>query len=218
MKQTKVHKFGSNNSGFTLVVVLLLSLAIMLLGGTAMYLAAINFKTTAADIKYNHAEKAANTGLLNAFDEINRQGTGGANRSISGTMRNTAYATDILYAGRNLWFLSSEGSLHNSRVIKTALFQSYSGVGLYTVRGNVNALLNHGARLSGCDSSDDPDCFVPAFIASGTIRTGSNERKSCTAAGAADGTTAGLFGAPAILNMRQGDLSVIFFKVDCFNK
>lgn len=218
MHQTKACEVELNNRGFTLVVVLLLSLAITLLGGTAMFIAMVNFKTTAAEKKYNHAEKAANAGLLNAFDEINRQGTGGANRSISGAMRNAFYSTDVLYGGKNLWFLSSEGSMHDSRVVKTALFQGYYGVGLYTVRGKVNAVLNSGSRLSGCDASDDPDCFVPAFIASGTINTGPNERKSCTVAGAADGTTTGLFGAPAILNMSQGDLSRIFFKVDCFNK
>ena len=218
MLEIKNHAFGLRNSGFTLVVVLILSLAITLLGGTAMYIATANFKTTAAEVKYNHAEKAANAGLLSAFDEINRVGTGGVNRSISGTMRHATYSTDIIYGGKNLWFLSSEGSMANSRVVKTALFQGYYGVGLYTVRGNVNAVVGRDSRISGCDASPDPDCFIPALIASGTINTGPNERKSCTAGGAADGTTAGLFGAPAILNMSQGDLSRIFFKVDCFNK
>jgi hypothetical protein len=218
MLHTKDLGLGLSNKGFTLVVVLLLSLAITLLGGTAMYIAAVNFRTTAAEVKYNHAEKAANAGLLSAFDEINRMGTGGANRSISGTVRNAAYSTDIIYGGKNLWFLSSEGSMANSKVVKTALFQGYYGVGLYMVRGSVNAVVGSGSRLSGCDASPDPDCFIPALIASGTINTGTNERKSCTADGAADGTTAGLFGAPAILNMSQGDLSRIFFKVDCFNK
>jgi hypothetical protein len=218
MSKIKDLELGLSSRGFTLVVVLLLSLAITLLGGTAMYIAAVNFKTTAAEVKYNHAEKAANAGLLSAFDEINRVGTGGANRSISGTMRHATYSTDIIYGGKNLWFLSSEGSMANSRVVKTALFQGYYGVGLYTVRGNVNAVVGWGSRLSGCDASPDPDCFIPALIASGTINTGPNERKSCTAGGAKDGTTAGLFGAPAILNMSQGDLSRIFFKVDCFNK
>lgn len=207
-----------NSSGFTLVVVLILSLAIMLLGATAMYLAAVNFKTTAADMKYNHAEKASNLGLLNIFDEINRTGTGGRSRSISGKLTNASYVAGVDYGGTNLWFLSSEGSLDKARVVKTAMFQGYHGAGLYTVRGTVNASLGFGSRLSGCDASVETDCFIPAFIASGTISTGPDERKSCTAGGAADGRSAGLFGAPAILNMDQGDLSRIFFKVDCFNK
>jgi hypothetical protein len=218
MERIKAHHLKRNNRGFTLVVVMILSLAIMLLGGTAMFIASVNFKTSAADKKYNHAAKAANAGLLNAFDEINRMGTGGANRSISGTMQDTSYSASVLYGGKSLWFLSSKGLMHDSQVIKTALFQGYSGVGLYTVRGRVHAVLNSGSRISACDASADPDCFVPAFVASGTIKTGPNERKSCAAAGAVDGTTAGLFGAPAILNMSQEDLSGNFFKVDCFNK
>lgn len=218
MTVTGTRAIKLNNSGFTLVVVLILSLAITLLGGTAMYLAAVNFKTTAADMKYNYAEKASNAGLLNVFDEINRTGTGGRSRSISGKLTNVAYTAKVDYGGTNLWFLSSEGALDKARVVKTAMFQGYHGAGLYTVRGTVDASLGFGSRLSGCGTSVEPDCFIPAFIASGTIRTGPNERKSCMAGDAADGTSAGLFGAPAILNMDQGDLSRIFFKVDCFNK
>jgi len=214
----KARALKMNNGGFTLVVVLILSLVITLLGGTAMYLAATNFKTTAADLKYNLAEKTSNAGLLNAFDEINKAGTGGSDRTITGAMGNADYSTNIMFGGKNLWFLSSAGAIGNARVVKTALFQGYYGVGLYTVRGNVNATLSAGSRLSGCDASSDPDCFVPAFIASGTINTGRGERKACPAAGATDGTTAGLYGAPAVLNMGQGDLSRIFFKVGCFNK
>ncbi|MHB8137507.1 MAG: hypothetical protein ACYDGO_03855 [Smithellaceae bacterium] len=214
----KASELKLNNKGFTLVVVLILSLVITLLGGTAMYLAATNFKTTAADLKYNLAEKTSNAGLLNAFDEINKAGTGGSDRTIAGAMGNADYSTNIMFGGKNLWFLSSAGSIGNSRVVKTALFQGYYGAGLYTVRGNVKATLGDSSRLSGCDASPDPDCFVPAFIASGTINTGRGERKACTAAGAADGTTAGLYGAPVVLNMGQGDLSRIFFKVGCFNK
>ena len=206
-----------NNKGFSLVTVLVLSLVIMLLGGTGLFIAGTNFKATRADANYNLADKASNAGLLKAFDEINKTGSGGNDRTITGNIGSAAYATRIMYGGKNNWFVSSEGSFSNSKVIKTALFQGYSGVGLYTVRGQVNASIQ-SARLSGCDADPTPDCYVPAFIASGTINTGGTTPKACTAAGATDGTSSGLYGSPATLNLNQGDLSRIFFKVKCFNK
>jgi hypothetical protein len=154
---------------------------------------------------------------LNAFDEINKTSSGGNDRTITGAVGSASYATNIMYGGKNNWFVSSEGAFSNSQVIKTALFQGYSGVGLYTVRGQVNASIQY-ARLSGCDATPTPDCYVPAFIASGTINTGTTAPKACTASGATDGTSSGLYGSPATLNLNQGDLSRIFFKVKCFNK
>lgn len=215
----KARKLKMNNKGFSLVVVLILSLVISLMGGTAMYIAATNFKTTAADLKFNVADKASNAGLLSAFDEINKRGAGGADTKITGNLGNASYSANIMFGGKNLWFISSEGSIGNPKiasVVKTALFQGYYGVGLYTVRGTVSGDINDGPRLSGCDATPDPDCFVPAFIASGPINVGTT--KACNATGAADGTTSGVFGSPAILKLDQGDLSRIFFKVGCFNK
>ncbi len=206
-----------NNKGFSLVTVLVLSLVIMLLGGTGLFIAGTNFKAARADANYNLADKASNAGLLKAFDEINKTGSGGNDRTITGNIGSAAYATRIMYGGKNNWFVSSEGSFSNSKVIKTALFQGYSGVGLYTVRGQVNASIQ-SARLSGCDADPTPDCYVPAFIASGTINTGGTTPKACTATGATNGTSSGLYGSPATLNLDQGDLSRIFFKVKCFNK
>ena len=206
-----------NNKGFSLVTVLVLSLIIFLIGGTGLYIAATNFRASRADINYNLADKTSNAGLLTAFDEINKTGSGGNDRTITGTIGNASYKTKIVYGGKNNWFLSSEGTYHNSKIIKTALFQGYSGIGLYTIRGRVTASIQ-GARLSGCDAAPTPDCYVPAFIASGTISTGSTTPKSCTATGATNGTSAGLYGSPGTLNLDQGDLSRIFFKVKCFNK
>ena len=160
-----------NEKGFSLVTVLVMSLVIMLFGGTSLFVAATNFKSTRADANYNLADKASNAGLLNAFDAINKTGTGGNDRTITGAVGSASYATSIMYGGKNNWFVSSEGTFSNSQVIKTALFQGYSGVGLYTVRGQVNASIQ-SARLSGCDAAPTPDCYVPAFIASGTINTG----------------------------------------------
>ncbi len=203
-----------NNRGFSLVTVLILSLIIFVIGGTGAYIATTNLKTTQADTRYNIAEKASNVGLLTAFDEINRTGTGGNDRTITGTVGNATYNTRIMFGGKNIWFVSSEGLSGNSRVIKTAIFQGYYGVGLYTVRGNVNATLGSGVRLTGCDFAPEPDCLVPSFIASGTISTPGITPRTCPA----DSGGAGVYGQPPILNLNQGDLSRIFFKVRCFNK
>jgi len=215
----KARNLKMYNKGFSLVVVLILSLVISLMGGTAMYIASTNFKTTAADLKFNVADKASNAGLLNAFDEINKRGAGGADKRITGNLGNASYSANIMFGGKNLWFISSEGFIGNPKmasVVKTALFQGYYGVGLYTIRGNVRGEINDGPRLSGCDATPDPDCYVPAFIASGPIDVGTT--KACSAAGASDGVTSGIFGSPALLKLDQGDLSRIFFKVGCFNK
>ncbi|MDI6713986.1 MAG: hypothetical protein QMD43_03025 [Thermodesulfovibrio sp.] len=203
-----------NNRGFSLVTVLILSLIIFVIGGTGAYIATTNLKTTQADTRYNIAEKASNVGLLRAFDEINQTGTGGNDRTITGTVGNATYNTRIMFGGKNIWFVSSEGFIGNSRVIKTAIFQGYYGVGLYTVRGNVNATLGSGVRLTGCDRAPEPDCLVPSFIASGTISTPGITPRTCPA----DAGGAGVYGQPPILNLNQGDLSRIFFKVKCFNK
>lgn len=200
-----------NNRGFSIVTVLILSLIIFVIGGTGAYIVMTNIKSTQSDVRFNLADKASNAGLLKAFDEINSLGSGGSDRTITGTIGNASYSSNIMFGGKNIWFVSSEGSFQNSRVVRTAIFQGYYGVGLYTVRGRVNATL--GARLSGCDRTATPTCFVPAFIASGTINTSVTPRNCSYDTG---GT--GVYGEEPVLNLDQGDLSRIFFKVKCFNK
>ncbi len=199
-----------NNRGFSLVTVLVLSLIIFIIGGTGAYVVMTNMKTTKADVQYNLADKASNAGLLSAFDYINRTGTGGSDRTESATIGNAEYSYRIMFGGKNIWFVSSEGAFANSRVIRTSIFQGYYGVGLYTVRGRVNANLGN-ARLSGCDRENN--CFVPAFIASGNISTSVTPRY-CSS----DNGGTGVYGQEPVLNLNQGDLSRIFFKVKCFNK
>lgn len=213
-----------NQKGFSLVTVLVLSLVIFLIGSTGLYIATTGVKMTKADMNLNLAEKAANAGLMDALDRINQAGTGGTTSEITGNIGVPTYKTLIEFGGRNLWFLSSEGkdrpSNNSSSVVKTALFQGFYGAGLYTVRGNVNATLG-GARLSGCDVVDatDPndDCLVPAFVAAGTVNA-TVPQNDCSTNSATNGTSTGLYGNPAIVNMDQGDLSRMFFRVQCFNK
>jgi len=207
-----------DHKGFSLVTVLVLSLVIFLIGGTGLYIASTNFRATRADVNLNVAEKAANSGMLAAFDMINQTGTGGNDQtnSVIGAIN---YDQHIMFGGRNVWFLSSAGyesPLKNAKVVKTAMFQGFYGAALYTVRGNVKASLGT-TRLSGCDSAANPPCYVPAFIYSGSMSTSSTSQ-NCSAAGATDGTTKGLFGEPATLRLDQGDLSRIFFRVQCFNR
>ncbi len=199
-----------NNRGFSLVTVLVLSLIIFIIGGTGAYVVMTNMKTTQADVKYNLADKASNAGLLSAFDYINRTGSGGSDRTEMGTIGNVNYSYRIMFGGKNIWFVSSEGSYANSKVVRTSIFQGYYGVGLYTVRGRVNATLGN-ARLSGCDRENN--CLVPAFIASGNISTSVTPRY-CNS----DNGGTGVYGQEPVLNLSQGDLSRIFFKVKCFNK
>jgi len=217
-----------NNKGFSLITVLILSLVMFLIGGTGLYIAATNFRATRADINYNIAEKAANAGLMAAYDFINMHGSAGTTDVINdnGKWGNVSFSTKISLGGQNVWFLNSQGKLGTllkTKVTKTAMFQGYYGVGLYTVRGKVKASIA-GTRLSGCDNTSTPNCFVPAFIASGEIDTTKTTAQSCfdsdgkIVGAAVDGSTAGLYGAPAEIIMNQGDLSKIFFRVKCFNR
>lgn len=213
-----------NNKGFSLITVLVLSLVMFLIGGTGLYIAATNFRATRADINLNIAEKASNAGLLNAFDDINMKGTGAKNEENEHPLGNASYKTKTTLGGKNVWFVSSQGVYDRANVVKTAMFQGYYGVGLYTVRGQVDADLN-GARLSGCDmdSTVASNCYVPAFIAF-TTKIPSSKPQTCTdkdgkpVSAAVDGKSDGVYGNPATYNLDQGDLSKIFFKVKCFNK
>ena len=213
-----------NNKGFSLITVLVLSLVMFLIGGTGLYIAATNFRATRADINLNIAEKASNAGLLNAFDHINMKGTGAKNEEYGSSLGNASFKTKTSLGGKNVWFVSSQGVHDHANVVKTAMFQGYYGVGLYTVRGQVNADLE-GARLSGCDmdSAVASNCYVPAFIAF-TTKIPSANPHTCTdkdgkvVSAAVDGKSAGVYGNPAAYNLDQGDLSKIFFKVKCFNK
>ncbi len=202
-----------NNRGYSLATVLVLSMIIFVIGGAGLYIATTNLKTTAADVRFNFADKASNFGILTAVDDINRIGFC-ANTTNSGTVGNASYTTNIRRSGR-ICFVRSTGTMNNARVVKTSIIQSYYGLGLYTVRGNVNATLGGtGVRLSGCDRSITPTCFMPAFIASGNITTTIQQR----ACGNDTGST-GLYGNPAVLpNVIFDDLIPLFFNVNCFNK
>ena len=198
--------------GFSLIPTLVISLVLSVLGGAAMYISMTNLQVTRADFRYSLASKAADVGLLTAVDSITQRGGCDVRESFSGTAGGANYRADVVRQGR-ICFIRSEGTLGPARVVKTAIIQSYYGVGLYTVRGNVNAELGGGARLSGCDRTVRPTCFVPAFIASGDVVTTVPEQ-SCSA----DNGGSGLYGDPAVITtVRFTDLIPLFFNVNCFN-
>ncbi|MEM1973817.1 MAG: hypothetical protein QXN68_03405 [Thermoplasmata archaeon] len=197
-----------------MVTVLVLSLVLFLIGATGLYIATSNLRATAADTKLNIAEKAANAGILAATDYIHRIGFCANQQQNNVSFGNATYSYDITRSGR-ICFIRATGNMANARVVKTSIIQSYYGVGLYTVRGNVNASLGgSNVRLSGCDSTINPICYMPAFIASGTITTNVQERQCSQDSGGS-----GLYGNPAVLrNVIFDDLIPLFFNVNCFNR
>lgn len=200
-------------NGFSLISTLVISLVLSVLGGAAMYTSMVSYHTTRADIRYSHASKAAEIGLLTAVDSIAQRGSCDVRETYNGTAGNANYSVTVVRQGR-ICFIRSEGTMGPARVVKTAIIQSYYGVGLYTVRGSVDAELGGSARLSGCDTTTRPTCFVPAFIASGNVVTTVPE-ESCDAD---DGFSSGLYGDPAVLSsVRFTDLIPLFFNVNCFN-
>ncbi|GAB6077802.1 pilus assembly PilX family protein [Hydrogenobaculum acidophilum] len=195
--------------GFSIVTVLGLTLIISLIGATAMYISLIDNRVTGATSKYELADKAAEFGLLQAVDSI--QASGFCNNTTnSGTDGLATYTTQIQRSS-NICFVRSTGQVGSSKVVKTAIIQSYYGLGLYTVRGGVSATYK-GGRLSGCDRSTG--CYVPAFIASGKINLNGARTYSCPV----DNGSKRIFGNPAIINgVKFIDLTPLFFNVDCEN-
>ncbi|GAB6066168.1 hypothetical protein JCM9492_12600 [Aquifex pyrophilus] len=199
--------------GFSLVTVFVLSTLITTLGITVFMLTNIDIRATYSDVNFYLAESAARTGILRAMDRIYTDEGFCANESFSGDMGNSSYEVDIIRSGR-ICFIRSVGKARGAKVVKTAIIQSYYGVGLYTVRGDVDAYYG-GGRLSGCDTSVDPVCYVPAFIASGRIRIrGWVRPRLCSQ----DRGGRGIYGDPALLpEVGFHDLTPLFFNVDCFN-
>jgi len=202
-------KLKASSKGFSLITVLGLTLIISLIGATAMYISLIDNKLTGADAKYELADKAAEYGLLQAVDSIQASGFC-YNTTNNGNNGLATYTTQIQRSS-NICFVKSIGQVGNAKVVKTAIIQSYYGVGLYTVRGGVNASYN-GGRLSGCDNANS--CPVPAFIASGTINLNGAKVYHCNL----DNGTQHIFGNPPIINgVKFTDLTPLFFNVDCEN-
>jgi len=198
-----------SSKGFSLITVLGLTLIISLIGATAMYISLIDNKLTGANAKYELADKAAEYGLLQAVNSIQANGFC-YNTTNNGSDGLATYSTQIQRSS-NVCFVKSTGQVGNAKVVKTAIIQSYYGIGLYTVRGGINASYN-GGRLSGCDRVNS--CNVPAFIASGRINLNGAHTYSCPV----DNGSKHIFGNPAIINgVKFTDLTPLFFNVDCEN-
>ena len=203
--------------GFSLANVIILSTLITLVGYAGLMLVNINLTSSRAENKYIWAEKAANAGLLEAMRRIKSTGFCDVNQTFTGSVGNATYEVNIKRSSR-ICFIRSEGKLGKAKVIKTGILQAYYGVGLYTVRGNVNANLGWGVRLSGCDNTVRPPCFVPAFIASGHVYS-SYFPRACNYDYGGLGVYGGTTGREAIITyVKFSDLIPLFFNVNCFNK
>ncbi len=202
--------------GFSLANVIILSALITLIGYAGLMIVNINSASSRAENTYLWAEKAANAGLLEAMKRIKATGFCDVNQTFMGNVGEATYEVNIRRSSR-VCFIRSEGKLRGSRVVKTGILQAYYGVGLYTVRGNVLADLGTGVRLSGCDNTVRPLCFVPAFIASGTVNS-AIPPQACSADTGGDGVYGGTTGEEAIItHVKYTDLVPLFFNVNCFN-
>lgn len=204
--------------GFSFANVIILSGFITLLGIAGLIIANLNAATSRAEDAYLWAEKAANAGMLEAMQRIKATGFCDVSETFNGKIGdvNAEYEVNIKRSGR-ICFIRSEGSFRNARVVKAGILQAYYGVGLYTVRGNVNAQLGSGVRLSGCDNTVKPVCYVPAFIASGTVSS-AIPPKACTQDSGGIGVYGGTTGAEAIITyFKYKDLIPLFFNANCFN-
>ena len=204
--------------GFSLANTVILSALITLIGFAGLTIMNINLSSSRAENKYILAEKAANTGLLEAMRRIQSTGFCDVNQTFSGTIGGAEYEVSIRRSSR-ICFIRSEGRVGRAKVIKTGILQAYYGVGLYTVRGNVDAQLGSGVRLSGCDNNANPPCFVPAFIASGSVYSALPPRACSEDDGYSNGVYGGTTGREAIItHVRFSDLIPLFFNVNCFNE
>jgi len=216
--------------GYSLINVILLSALITILATALLNITRVNVRTSHASLAFQLAEKAANAGYTRAAKEIKERGFCNISGSLTGSVGDAQYEVSVKRSGR-ICFIKSVGTYRRARVVKTGIVQAFYGVGLYTVRGNVDAELYRGVRLSGCDYTEDPVCVVPAFIVSGRINTGIEPQRCCSNDDAgvvgctysescdpADGGGPGLYGNPAIVEgVEFTDLIPLFFNVNCFN-
>jgi len=216
--------------GFSLANTIILSTFILIIALFGLMVTNFNFSSTRAEARYQLAEKAANAGFVQAANLIQRTGFCDISQTITGDVGDATYRVEIKRSGR-VCFIRSVGEADGARVVKTGIVQAYYGVGLYTVRGNVDAELGAGVRLSGCDYNADPVCVVPAFIASGNVTSTLPPQRCCQNDDAglagcaytdncvpADDGGSGLYGNPAIVTHVQfRDLIPLFFNVNCFN-
>ena len=203
--------------GFSLANVVILSALITLIGYAGLMIVNINAAGSRAENTYLWAEKAANAGLLEAMKRIQATGFCDVNQTFTGNIGNATYEVSIRRSSR-ICFIRSEGKLGKAKVIKTGILQAYYGVGLYTVRGNVDAEIGSEVRFSGCDNTANPPCFVPAFIASGSVTT-AIPPQSCSADNGGYGIYGGTTGEEAIITyVKYTDLIPLFFNVNCFNQ
>ncbi|NPB07213.1 MAG: hypothetical protein GXO03_06395, partial [Aquificae bacterium] len=216
--------------GFSLInVVLTTSLTTVLLFAL-LSLLDLNTRATHAGTALVLAQKAADAGYRMASRRIYEQGFCDVRGKLEGKVGPASYEVSFRRSGR-VCFIRSVGSYRNARVVVTGIVQAFYGVGLYTVRGNVEARLGEGVRLSGCDYGQQPACVVPAFIASGAVETTLEPKNCClnddasvgpcgeeTPCDPADGGGPGVYGHPAVVPFVPfTDLIPLFFNVNCFN-
>ncbi|MEM0143915.1 MAG: hypothetical protein QXU98_09770 [Candidatus Parvarchaeota archaeon] len=208
------------NRGFSLVTVVVLSSIVVMLVMAGLYISQISFMNTTSEATYYRAQKAADACLLAAVDRVNSTGFCG-NQTLTnsdlGINLNGSSCQVSFYQSTRICFLDATGTYNNINVYENSIIQAFYGVGLYTVRGGVNATYN-GGFLSGCDyTSTSNSCFVPAFIASsGNVNLNGINPQFCPSSGSQENSY-GIYGNPPIYtNAPFSDLVPLFFNVNCF--
>lgn len=204
--------------GYALLTVIVFSSIIALIISSAILITNISSQSTLSEVRFQKAEALADSCLLKAIDKVNATGVcGNINLSNSdlGINSSTETCTVSLSQHGKICFIRAEGSVGLSKVHKTAVIQAFYGVGLYTVRGSVNATYS-GGLLTGCYYETNNNCFVPAFIASsGTVSLGGNTPENCPSK--YTNITSGIWGTPPTYTRAQfRDLVPLFFNVNCF--
>ncbi len=207
------------NKGFALITVISLMAIVSLVVTAGIVTTHMSQLTTLSTVRFQLAQEAADACLRRALDEVNATGICG-NRTLNnqnlGINLNPGVqcSAQLIQSGR-ICFIRAVGQNSNARVHKTAILQAFYGMGLYTVRGGVNATYS-GGLLTGCYYEPNNNCFVPAFIASaGTVNLGGTNPQNCPANNT--NPTSGILGLPPIFtNAQFTDLTPLFFNVNCF--
>ncbi|RMH80865.1 MAG: hypothetical protein D6674_02170 [Acidobacteria bacterium] len=204
--------------GFALPTVIALSGIIALIITAGYTVTNIAQRTTLSTVNFQLAKEASNACIMRATDEVQATGFCGDrrlnNQQLGIQLTGGTCEVEFRQSGR-ICFLRSVGRFGNSEVYTTSMIQSFFGVGLYTVRGGVDASYT-GGLLTGCYYEQSGNCFVPAFIASsGTISLGSANPQSCPTNQTNPNT--GVWGTPpTFTNAQFRDLVPLFFNVECF--
>lgn len=200
------------NKGYVILIILILSIIIAIIGAGLAFMSKQGYLSTRANTLFNRLQKAAHYGINEATRRIVEAGGFCEELNVNENLNLDGVNVKVGVARRGiLCALRSEANLGGGRAVIVASTQGFYGIGTYTTKGLVNANLERGGLISGCDRVHN--CFIPGFITQGDVSTNA-QRGNCANVG-----NRGVYGVPDIKEkVPFHDLTPLAFNVNCFGE